>query len=78
MATPDYILTEDLIITKDLWDQKTILKGTFVRPISYCYVPQHVREASDNKYFQETLEVFAYTPLGIKLVPLNKIRKVSG
>lgn len=78
MSTPDYITTEDIIITKDLWDQKTIAKGTFVRPISYSYVPKHIIEASDNKYFQESLEVFAYTPIGIKLLPLAKIRKVSG
>lgn len=78
MSTPDYQTTEDIIITKDLWDQKTITKGTFVRPISYCYVPQHIIDSADNKYFQEKLEVFAYTPIGIKLIPINKIRKVSG
>lgn len=78
MATPDFILTEDIVITKDLWDQKTIAKGTFVRPISYCYVPKHIIDLPDNKYFRESLEVFAYTPIGIKLIPLKKIRKVSG
>lgn len=76
MATPDFITTEDVTISKDIWDQKTIPKGTFVRPISFYYVPQHVIDSPDNKFFQPLLEVFAYTPIGIKLLPINKIRKV--
>lgn len=78
MTTPDYQTTEDIVITKDMWDQKIMPKGTFVRPISYCYVPKHIIDLPDNRWFQETLETFAYTPMGIKLLPLIKIRKVSG
>lgn len=76
MATPDYLLTNDVTITKDIWDQKVIKAGTFVRPIDFYYVPQHIKDLPDHKWFDRNREVFCYTPIGIQLIPLDKIRKL--
>jgi hypothetical protein len=77
LPTPNYVTIEDIKITQGIWNEKIIPSGTFVRPIYIGYVPKHVLDAPDNKWFVENKEVFAYTPMGIHILPLAKIRKLE-
>lgn len=79
MSTPDYCLIEDVQVAEaGGWETKTLKAGTFVRPIDYYYVPKHIKEAVENRWFIANLEVFCFTPLGIKLIDKNKFRRVNG
>lgn len=76
MATPNYILKEDHIYAHGTWntESKILPGGSFVRPIEWCYVPQHVK---DNWIgFDQKTHVFAYTRRGILPLPRNKVVRV--
>lgn len=75
MATPDYVLIEDVHYTSGGYETKTLLAGTFVRPIDKYYIPQHVKDKTEHKFFNEDLEMYCYTPHGIILIRKNKMRK---
>lgn len=77
--TPDFCLTEDTQVAEaGGWETKTLAAGTFIRPIDYYYVPKHIRDAEENRWFSADKEAFCYTPLGIKLIDKNKFRRVNG
>lgn len=70
MKTPDYVLT-DVFTYKD----GTLPAGTFVKPIQYCYLPQHVKD--DGRWGYVSLEdnVFCYCSLGIVPIPRKIVRQ---
>jgi len=75
--TPNYVLTEDYQLRTTLGKDPVILpKGSFVRPINYCYLPKHIIE--DNGWLAFDLEtfVFAYTKFGIFPIPRDILRLV--
>jgi len=76
MKTPDYVLSVNFKKLDSNWDSVTIPAGTFVRPISECYVPKHVKENHMNMQMRTPDDVYCYTPMGIILIPLAIIRRV--
>lgn len=46
-------------------EQKILPAGSYVKPIEYCYIPKHVLNAPQNKYFDQKLEIFVHTKYGI-------------
>lgn len=57
-------------------DYIVLSEGTFVRPLSLEYVPQHVLEDRNNLYVDKTKEVFCYTRYGIVPIPRDIIKEV--
>lgn len=77
MATPDYVLKEDVTLrTGDISGFITLSAGTFVRPIELVYVPHHTINNSTFKDFDKSKDVFCYTRYGMLPLPKDKMRQV--
>lgn len=76
MKTPDYVLTEDYILKSDSGNDNTLAAGTFVRPISYNYLPAHIKDSIMGRWFDPDKQVFCWCRQGIFLFPLRIIRRV--
>lgn len=74
MATPDFVLTEEFSIYNGPQDSKVLKAGSFVRPISKCYLPKHITEDPHNQYIFDD-RVFCYTHYGIILIPKKLLRQ---
>ena len=79
LPTPNYVLMDDHIIYKDS-TSIALAAGSFARPISWCYLPDHIKEQEDKKGFYDKMnpekDVYCYTRLGMILIPWSKLRKV--
>ncbi len=78
VRTPNYRLTEELSIQSrkgGYSDPVTLPAGTFVRPIHIDYVPKHVINDKRWEYFNPNTDVFAYTSIGIVMIPKNIMRE---
>lgn len=73
LPTPNYVLTKEHSFGRD---GNKLLAGTFVRPIALCYVPSHIIEHPDNKWFNSDTEEYYYTRVGIIKIPKDYVRKV--
>ena len=76
LPTPNWILNEDHSISLGSFDSKVLKEGTFARPISLEYVPDYIKEKPEHKFFKPDTEVYAYTPIGIVIVPIRKLSKI--
>jgi hypothetical protein len=74
IKVPEFVLTQGFLMHKGPMDTYTIPEGSFVKPIEYCYVPQHVKDA--NKHHDKLKEIFCYTREGIVSIPRNIIREI--
>lgn len=75
VKTPDYILEEKFVYSSN-YSSHTLEAGYFVRPINYIYVPKHIIERPEWKYFNCDKDVFCYTRIGIVAIPKKLLRKV--
>lgn len=78
MKTPNYVLTEKFSFSANgaFGSAIELPEGTFVRPIEVIWLPTHILQSSDYKFFKPEKEVFVYTRYGIIVVPRDIIRKV--
>lgn len=77
MATPDYILIDEVSIRRSAASEPIILpQGAFVRPLEYTYLPAHIKNDSTWKTYPTTMYTFAYTRYGILPIKTTNIRKV--
>lgn len=76
MATPDYVLVEDVHYNAGGFESKVLTAGTFVRPIDKYYIPQHVKDKPECKYYTEGETYYCYTPHGILVIHKSKIRRI--
>jgi hypothetical protein len=74
MKVPTYMTNEPVTFGLTWRDEKKLPSGTFVKPISLKYVPQHVKEKWTN-YDSKTQE-FCYTSAGIIPIPRKAIIQV--
>lgn len=74
MKTPNYVLDSDFNIPYGHHDVKTLPAGSFVRPLEFIYVPQHIKD--ENKWFNEHNDVYCYTKIGIIAIPKHQVREV--
>lgn len=58
-------------------DSRTLEKFSFVRPIEYRYVPQHVIENKQWCHYNQDEYVFVYTKLGFVLVPKRYVEEIG-
>lgn len=76
MKTPDYIITEEHTHRIGPLDERILPKGSFVRPIQYCYLPAHVKNDSQWKDINLDTHVFCYTHFGIIAIERKILREV--
>lgn len=73
----DWITTEELQDRADMHNIKTLPSGSFVKPISESYLPQHIKDSGDFKWwFNRQYDVYCYTSLGIIRIQKAKLRQV--
>ena len=77
MKTPDYVLSQNHSVMADIWNETILEAGTFVKPISEQYVPQHVKDKTINVWFDAEEFTYAYTPIGIVMIPIKIIRRIG-
>jgi len=75
LKTPDYVLTEEYSQSWSIADSKKLPAGSFVRPISWAYLPREIRMDEKNRGLDHDKVVFCYTKIGIVLIPRNIIRQ---
>lgn len=71
--TPNYRLKIPVTISYGIYDIKTLPSGSFVRPISEQYVPQHILDDPRWEDADLSTDVFCYTKIGIVLIPKRDI-----
>lgn len=76
MKTPNYIINKEYSIVNKYLDQKILPVGTFVKPINEYYLPNHIKESTEYRWFDKTTEVFVYCRYGIVAIPKNIIVEV--
>ncbi len=76
VRTPNYALTEEhSVFRKNRTDPIVLPAGSFVRPLELCYVPKHVLEDPQWRYFDKEIEVFVFTKFGIVAVPKRLVKE---
>lgn len=76
MKTPDFVTMEDHKFSTGIWDEKTLAKESFVRPIELTYVPKHVLEQATHKWFDKETHIYVYCRYGILYIPKKIIRTI--
>lgn len=76
MATPDYVLTEDYNIMSSSGQDDVLKAGTFIRPISWYYLPAHIKDSIAGRWHNPELKVFCWCRRGIIEIPLTIVRKI--
>lgn len=76
LPTPNYVVMEQVRISKNGFDEKILEPGSFVRPIHDTYLPSHIKESVSYKWHSPETECFCYTGFGIVLIEKSKLRKV--
>jgi hypothetical protein len=72
----EYVTIQEYVYKVGAYDSATLPVGTFVKPISYRYVPKHILDDDRWKYFNSEKETFAYTRYGIIVIPLKIVREL--
>lgn len=75
VRTPNYVLSESHTYSVGPMDTRTLAAGTFVRPIELPYVPKHVTEDSQNRWFDKETQIYCYCRYGILAIPKKLIRE---
>ena len=73
--TPNYKLIESYSYYLRPLKTKTLDAGSWVRPVDYSYVPDHVREDERWDNFDVEKFVFVYTRQGFVMVPKRLVRE---
>lgn len=76
MKIADYLLDEDFEYRIDMFDSIKLDAGTFVKPIHYSYLPQHIKDRKPWTPFDPILEIYCYSSKGLFPIPLKIIRSV--
>lgn len=72
--SPNFILSMPLQITHR-GSSVTLPYGTFIRPINDEYVPRHVFDKPENKWYNSETHLFAYTWFGIIQIPKDAVKE---
>lgn len=73
----EYQTTEEHKFSKNVFDQKILPAGTFVKPISLRWLPSHIVDSSDYRWFREGTDQFVYCNLGIIVIPKKIIKELK-
>lgn len=74
MKIPEYRTIEDCMVFVDGKESKKLLKGSFVKPIEFCYIPQHIKDRPGVKRYNTQTDVYCYTQFGLVSVPRVNLR----
>lgn len=56
---------------------KVLPANSHVKPIEPNWLPAHLKNTSDYKFFRPEKEVFVYCHFGIVVIPLSNMRRVN-
>lgn len=71
----NYVLMEDFNFNR-LGDANVLPAGAFVMPIEAQYLPRHIKDSTDYRWYDPQVSAFCYCHAGIILIPLSLIRTV--
>ncbi len=76
--TPDYVLTAQVKWSLgSAQDERVLPPGAFVRPIWEArYLPAHIRDSTEFRYFDPIEQVYCYTRWGITRIDRKILRQV--
>lgn len=80
MKIQEYLLKNDYTYYTYYTNQrhsKTIKAGTFLKPIDIRWVPKHIKEAKENRYFNDKKQIFCYCHYGIIAIDRDNIREAN-
>jgi hypothetical protein len=69
---PNYRLTEAHEVRMGQ-DYVTLPQGAWVRPVEACYLPKHITESDDFRWFNPEMKVYCYTRFGFHPIPRDKV-----
>lgn len=73
--TPNYVLDRPHTFYRGGHDSRTLPAGSFVRPIELKYVPAHILDDEQWRWFNKEREVFCFTRYGIIPIPKEYLRE---
>lgn len=76
MKIPTYITTEEHRIYMGISDAKVLVAGAFVKPIGLQYLPAHIKDTTDYRFFDPKTDVFVYCSFGIIKLPQAIVREI--
>lgn len=76
MKTPDFVLDREFVVYSGPHDKKILEAGSFVRPISYQWIPKHIKDDPKYAWYNDKKEVFCYTRYGIICIFREYLREV--
>lgn len=56
---------------------KILPANSFIKLIEPIWLPTHIKESTDFRWFKPEREVFVYCHFGIIIIPLSNIRRVN-
>lgn len=59
------------------WNEVVLPVGSFVKPLELTYLPQHIKDGNDYRWYTPSKEVFVYCHYGIVLLPRDLIRRIT-
>lgn len=74
--TPNFVTIKEYTFLKSYFNEKVLPAGTFVRPISLKYLPDHIKNTADYLWFSDTKEMFVYCSMGIVCIPKDIVRQL--
>ncbi len=77
MKVADHITKEEYKISDGMYSSKTLPVGSFVKPIHEYYLPRHIKDSNEFKYWNRETHVFAYCHYGIVLIERRIIREIA-
>lgn len=76
VKTSNWALTEAFAVPNSGgYDTRTLPQGAFVSPVGERWVPKHVLEDPQHRWFDKKTETFAYCRFGFIRVPKRILRE---
>lgn len=76
IKTSNYCLTEAYNVPNGGgYDTRTLPQGAFVSPVDTRWVPKHVLESEQHRWFDPQTETFAYSRYGFVRIPKKILRE---
>lgn len=76
MKVTEYITTADYKFSKDIFDERTLPQGSFVKPIHPNHLPVHIKDSEMYKWMNIETEIIVYTHFGIMVIAKDIVREV--
>ena len=73
---PTYITMVDHKIMNEVWEEKILPSGSFVKPIHDIWLPKHIKDSSFYRFIDYEKDTYVYCHFGIISIPWDIIREI--